>query len=212
MKFLLILFFPVFLLAYSDESYLQSFAESFQKGNFIKSLEILDEWEIFQPSHSNRILGMKAAVLLANGKTKESKSLMDECISNLDSDEISNPLFLEIIRVYYCSLEEFPNDLLVPISFFQLCKHEQPKGLKWKYWLGVGQIVVGILAVPISAGTSSTLIISGTAMVVDAATDALNNKECWEKDLNQRQRIKPEDFPPTNEYEKFPPYSSPSPF
>ena len=57
---------------------------------------------------------------------------------------------------------------------------------------GVGQILVGVLAAPFSAGTSTALILSGTAMVVDAASDALNNKENWERELNDRQRMNPD--------------------
>lgn len=73
-----------------------------------------------------------------------------------------------------------------------LCKQEQPSGLKLKYWFGVGQILVGVLAAPVSAGVSTALILSGTAMVVDAASDALNNKEIWERQLNERHWMNPD--------------------
>jgi hypothetical protein len=73
-----------------------------------------------------------------------------------------------------------------------LCKQEQPGGVKLKYWFGVGQILVGVLAAPFSAGTSTALILSGTAMVVDAASDALNNQENWERELNDRQQMNPD--------------------
>ena len=64
--------------------------------------------------------------------------------------------------------------------------------MKLKYWFGVGQILVGVLAAPFSAGTSTALILSGAAMVVDAASDALNNKDNWERELNERQRLNPD--------------------
>lgn len=192
MRYLFILLFPVFAFTSFDDYYIQSFADHFQRGDFTESLEILERWETLQPPHGNRILGMKAAVYLAQGDLEKSKILMDECVKHFESNEISDPLLLGIITMYYKSLENTSENFLMPIGLFQLCKQGQPKGVKLKYWFGVGQIVVGVLAVPFSAGTSTSLILSGTAMVVDAASDAINNKENWERNLNERQRINPD--------------------
>lgn len=191
MKLLSIFLFPTFIFASFDDYYIQAFSNHFRRGSFSESLEVLEHWEISQPTHRNRILGMKAAVYLARGDLEKSRTLMDQCVKNFKSDEISNPLLLGIIRMYYKSLEDVSENLsLTPIGG-QSCKQEQPKGVKLKYWLGVGQILVGVLAAPFSSGTSTSLILSGTAMLVDAASDALNNKENWERELNERQRINP---------------------
>ncbi|MBI3258995.1 MAG: hypothetical protein HYZ54_05935, partial [Ignavibacteriae bacterium] len=83
----------------------------------------------------------------------------------------------------------------------ELCKHKhkhkrhspkQPKGVRFKYWLGISQIVGGCILMPFNPAAGSALILSGTATTGDAVSDALNNKENWEKDLNDRQRIGPD--------------------
>jgi len=191
-KFFFILFFPVLAFASLDDYYAQSFVDHFRERRFNESLELLEHWETSQPSHRDRILGMKAAVYLAMGDLEKSRTFMDECIQNLELENISDPLLNDIFQMYYRALENTPEDLPAPNGLARLCKHEQPKGIKLKYWFGVGQILVGMLALPFSAGTSTALILSGAAMVVDAASDALTNKENWERDLNERQRINPD--------------------
>ncbi|MGB7979087.1 MAG: hypothetical protein WCF19_08050 [Chlamydiales bacterium] len=97
-----------------------------------------------------------------------------------------------VLQVYHKALPASSVEQVGFIGMARLCKQEQPSGVKLKYWFGVGQILVGVLAAPFSAGTSTALILSGTAMVVDAASDALNNKENWERELNDRQRMNPD--------------------
>jgi hypothetical protein len=92
----------------------------------------------------------------------------------------------------YNAIENIHGELSNSDPLAQICKQSQPKGVKLKYWFGVGQIVIGILAIPFSGGASSALILSGTATVVDAASDALNNQENWDRELNERQKIDPD--------------------
>ena len=72
------------------------------------------------------------------------------------------------------------------------CKGKQPRGTRFQYWVGVAQIVAGCIAAPFSGGTSAILISMGTATVISAASDCLNNIEDWENELNRRQRISPD--------------------
>ena len=190
----ILLVFPTVVFASFDDYYVQSFTDHFRERKFNESLQILDHWKVSQPSHGSRILGMRAAVYLAMGDLEKSKIFMNECIQNLETEKIVDPLLSYVIHMYYKVLENDPEDLSTSNALLlpRLCKHEQPKGIKLKYWFGVGQILVGVLAAPFSGGTSAALILSGTAMVVDAASDALNNQENWEKDLHERQRINPD--------------------
>ncbi len=117
---------------------------------------------------------------------------MDHFIHSLSVEELSDPMMSFVLQVYYKALPASSVEQIGFIGMIRICKQEQPSGVKLKYWFGVGQILVGVLAAPFSAGTSTALILSGTAMIVDAAADALNNKENWESELNDRQRINPD--------------------
>jgi hypothetical protein len=193
LRMFIFLIFPLCIFASPLSSrYGESFVHSFQQGDFLDSLQILDEWGAFEPEQKSKITGMRAAVYLSVGQIEEGTLLMDQFIHSLSAEELSDPMMTFILQVYYKAL---PSSSMEQISFTgmaRLCKQEQPSGVKLKYWFGVGQILVGVLAAPFSAGTSTALILSGTAMVVDAASDALNNKENWERDLNDRQRMNPD--------------------
>ncbi len=201
-KCIFVLLSPMFAFASPDNYYAQPFADSFREGRFNESLQLLERWEASQPSHRDRILGIKAAVYLAMGDLEKSRVLMEECVQNLGIENIADPVLRDIFLMYYKALESpeqnIPNSA-IGLQFTSSqnrlvfpCKHEQPIGLKFKYWFGVGQILAGVLAAPFSAGTSLSLILSGTAIVADAAADALNNKENWERELDDRRRIDPD--------------------
>jgi hypothetical protein len=191
-RYFFILIVPVFAFASFEDSYFQSFICNFQEKKFDESLEILDYLERTQPTRRDRILGMKGAVYLAMGELEKSRMFMDECIQNLMTENVSDPLLDYIFQVYYKALEGSPENFPVFNGVALLCKQEQPSGVKLKYWFGIGQILVGILAAPFSGGASMTLVVSGVVTVVDAASDALNNTENWERELNDRQRINPD--------------------
>lgn len=196
LRMFIFLLFPLFIFASPlSNRYAESFGHFFQQGDFLNSLQILDDWEVFEPEQKSRIMGMRAAVYLSVGKIEEGALLMDQFIHSLSAEELSDPMMNFALEVYYKALPSPSGPSLEQISFVgmaRLCKQEQPSGVKLKYWFGVGQIFVGVLAAPFSAGTSTALILSGTAMVVDAASDALNNKENWERELNERQRMNPD--------------------
>jgi hypothetical protein len=189
---LFVLFLPAIIFSYSDEDYIQSFAHSFQEGKFDEGLLILEEWELSQPLHRGRILGMKAAVYLSMGAREKSKAFMDECLQNLETESAPDPLLEDVIKMYYKALEETTTGLISTNALIGLCNFEQPTGVKLRYWFGIGQMLAGVLAAPFSLGASTALILSGGAMVIDAAADAIDNKHNWERDLDQRQRINPD--------------------
>lgn len=193
LRLFVFLLFPLFMFASPlSGRYAESFMHSFQEGQFLESLQTLDAWEAFEPEQKSKITGMRAAIYLSTGDLERGSLLMDQFIHSLSAEELSDPMMSFVLQVYYKAL---PASSVAQVSFTgmaRLCKQEQPSGVKLKYWFGVSQILVGVLAAPFSAGTSTALILSGTAMVVDAASDALNNKENWERDLNDRQRMNPD--------------------
>lgn len=191
------LIFPMLVFASSEDYYVQSFVDRFQEKEFNKSLQILDHWEISQPFHKSRIGGMKAAVYLAMGDIEKSKYFMSEFIEDMKNSGISDPSLDYVIQLYKKVVEMSVEEEQTPNVFTHLCKSdkskcEQPTGVKLKYWFGVAQILAGIIAAPFSAGASGALILSGTAMTIDAAADALDNKADFERNLNERQRIDPD--------------------
>jgi hypothetical protein len=193
LKFLVFFLFPLFVFGSSlSNQYAESFIYHFRAEKFPESLQILDEWEVFEPEQKNKIIGMKAAVYLSVGDFERGALLMDQFTRSLSIEELSDPMMKFVLQLYY---KAFPSSSIEQIScqgIACLCKLEQPTGVKLKYWFGVGQILVGIVAAPFSVGTSTALILSGAAIVVDAASDALNNKENWERELNDRQRMNPD--------------------
>lgn len=187
------LLFPTLLFATFQDIYTQSFAEKFKDGHFHESLDLLDEWERVQPTDFGRILGMRAAVYLAMGELEKSQSLMSDCIQHLEIDRAADPSLDYMISLFYQALDNDKEISAIPNTLATLCEHsehKQPTGLKIKYWFGIGQIIIGILTAPFNAGTSTALILTGIGTVVDAASDAIDNKTRWERDLNSRQNIR----------------------
>lgn len=192
-KLIPFLLFPLFICASSlSTHYADSLMQRFQEGNFSESLHILEEWETFEPELSNKINGMRAAVYLSVGNFEKGRVFMDQFIQSLSPEECLDPLLGFVLELYYKAFPVFPIECVGVGGMVRLCHQEQPAGVKLKYWFGVGQVLVGILAAPFSAGTSLALVLSGAAMVVDASADALNNKESWERELNERQRTNPD--------------------
>ena len=73
------------------------------------------------------------------------------------AEELSDPMMSFVLQVYHKALPASSVEQVGFIGMARLCKQEQPSGVKLKYWFGVGQILVGVLAAPFSAGTSTAL-------------------------------------------------------
>lgn len=190
LRLLFVLFFPLAIFSSpTNKHYAESLVQHFQKGDFENSLRVLNEWESFAPEQSVKITGMKAAVYLSMGDFQIGKTLMDQFIQELSPEELSDPMMNFILEIYYKTFAKAPAEQVAVQKVTCLCKQEQPTGVKLRYWFGVGQILVGIIAAPFSGGASATLIFSGITTVVDAAGDALDNKANWERDLNDRQQM-----------------------
>jgi hypothetical protein len=68
LKLLAFFLFPLFVFGSPLSSqYVESFIYHFQAEEFPESLQILDDWEVFEPEQKSKIIGMKAAVYLSTG-------------------------------------------------------------------------------------------------------------------------------------------------
>lgn len=195
-KWLLTLFLPSFIFCCTEIEYTTVFAENFRGRDFEKCLEILDEWERTGPSCIGEILGMKAAIYLSLGDLEKSKDFMDRSLECLDSEKFRDSFFSRVIQMYYKALgmgqeaASFFNGLMLS-SVDDPSKFTQPKGVKLRFWFAVGQMLSGLLIAPINPAVGGSLIFSGAVSFVDVAADAIDNKDEWEKGLNERQRINP---------------------
>jgi hypothetical protein len=130
---------------------------------------------------------MRAAVYLSLGELETSKCYMNECLNGLEAEGLDQSSLQRIANIFIQAIH-FPSQDQIT---FCSEKFEQPTGVKIKYCLGVGQIIAGILAIPFSGGISSGLIFSGTSMTIDAVATAIDNKEAWERSLDERRRHYP---------------------
>ncbi|MCB1109868.1 MAG: hypothetical protein KDK64_02715 [Chlamydiia bacterium] len=80
--------------------------------------------------------------------------------------------------------------------------------MKIKYWFGVAQIVAACVVAPFNPPVAGALAISGINTTVQAAGEALDNKENWERNLNERQNMNPDTMVPSQRSSYLKPYSS----
>jgi hypothetical protein len=204
--FILFAFIPLMLFANTDNEYAKDFAANLSAKNFEECHQILIEWELDNPSVFPELKALKAALSLAEGDLEKSLQLFDQSLEELRFQGMEEETIQFMQRWYEKAVEFGPNEPSVNEYFSKLqgnslpiflCKNKQPKGVQFKYWFGVAQIVTGCLVAPFSAGAGGTLILTGVSTVASATADSLNNMEEWEKNLNERQRINPDNLPPT---------------
>ena len=68
--------------------------------------------------------------------------------------------------------------------------------MKVKYWFGIAQIVAACFVAPFNPPAAGALALSGINTTAQAAGEALDNKEQWKQNLNERQRMTPNNVPP----------------
>ena len=100
----------------------------------------------------------------------------------------------EYIREYYANIWSFSStgaDL--PSynrnhSYIRLCKADQPKSLKFSYWLGVAQVLAACIIAPFNPPVAGTLALNGINMAVQAGCEAHKNMEQWEQEQGAQRR------------------------
>lgn len=195
--FLFFIFSPFLLFADLREDYVELFGENFNVQEIQQCNDILDDWEKNIPEDYGILEGLRATILLSEGKLNESNMKMEKALLIM-GESFMSPKTAALIREYFLKAQEFDDDHYVSTSsnssfYIELCNNKQPRGVKFRYWFGVAQIVAGCITAPFSAGTSIALVTAGTATLGSAVGDSLDNKDRWEEDLNHRQKIAPKD-------------------
>lgn len=196
---LFVFFFCSFGIAFSSEissQYLEEISQVFLERKFENCFEILDQWEEEQPHLLGTIAGIRSAVYLSMGDLEGCLSLKDKAFSYLKSQGNSEDFLCLIENAYRLA---FSSEILQLISssrtipIFRLCKEDsQPTSIKLKYWFGVAEIVIGCLAMPFSPAIGTSLVISGMGVAIDASSDAIGNKEEWERRLREKSSLEEE--------------------
>lgn len=165
---------------------------------------VLDEWESYEPQASPTIHGLRATVVLMEGDVIKSKLMMEEALASLEGTTLSSES-ADTIRGFYTQALHFASydEDLELVSYLGgssamvvLCKGKQPKGVKVKYWFGIAQIVAAVVVAPFNPPAAGALALSGLNTTIQAAGDAMDNKEEWERNLNDRQHMGPDSMPP----------------
>lgn len=184
-------------------SYIEKMAQCLQEADVAKGREVLERWYAECPEDIPYITGMHATLYLMDGEIDQSKYVMQKACAQLSQINFPKELLDTIIELFI-SLPDDKMDHTLTVEnplipgMVQLIKDKvkQPRGVKFKFWIGVAQVVGGCLAMPFNPVAGGALIGAGASCVIDATSDALDNKEKWEQDLNDRQRITPENFDP----------------
>ena len=168
---------------------------SCNRPEFQECLEVLDILEHQENPPIAVILNLKAAVFLSLGDIVNGRRLLENGIEYLGLHGSSQDMLDKLKYIHHEFLDNELFEQILSVSENSLLvklasdTFEQPRGVKIRYWLGLAQIIAGIAIVPFSGGISSGLILSGIGMAGSACADALDNKDNWERNLNQRQRI-----------------------
>lgn len=192
MKYLFLFFlFPFFLSAEINQDFSEAFSKYMFEQDFDRCDEILFEWKLYNTLPHSSYEMLKACLCFARGEIEEGKrifhknieaipdSFLDFLINLIENDP---PEFSEITEV--CSFN----------GFTHLCKKTQPRRIKVVYWLGVTKIVAGCIAMPFNPTVGMNLIGAGITAVTVVSAEALDNKDEWEKNLNDRQKMTPNEI------------------
>lgn len=200
LKYIMIVFiFPLVLCADINKEYSELFSKKLKVLDIIDCKNVLDDWERNVPLMHITIEGLRACLVLVEGNIWKSYSMMEDVLTELEGNHFSTEI-ADSIRDLYMKAWNFFSSEKSLISFTHeyaqilLCKNNQPKGVKVKYWFGVAQLVAACLVAPFNPPTAAALALSGLNTTAQAVGEALDNKDEWERNLTNRQRINPENI------------------
>lgn len=190
-RFIFLIIFSFQAFAFDFIAGIEEFSNLLNTNKLDDCLELLDNFESKNAISKGVIQGLRSSVFLAKFDFIQSKKCLEESVCFLAEegfekkviDELEH-LIINISSEISLNQYDFENHIKLIGDEFQ-----QPKGVKIRYWFGIAQIAAGMLLVPFSSGISTSLILSGVGMTASAAADAVDNKEYWEKNLNERQNI-----------------------
>jgi hypothetical protein len=212
-----LLLFPMLAFSYNFNDFfpgntisghLDELAQCLVEKNVQEGFDVLNRWYEKSPQDVAYINGMCATLYLMDGQLKKSKEIMQTACAQLSQTSFPKELLDTIIELFI----SLPNDTIdntyevensLASGRLHLCKRKQSKGIRFKFWVGVAQVVGGCIMMPFNPVAGGALIGAGASCVIDATSDALDNKERWEQELNDRQGITPENFDPEAEPSSF---------
>lgn len=183
---------PFCIFSGESENYLNEVSFFINNGNIPECLRVISDWEITSPQDQHQIDGIKGSVYISIGDLEGGMGLMAKFIEDLSVEERNDPLINSMIGCYYNGVAVGLTLNTDGMNNYQQCRYKQPTGVKVRYWCGLGQVLTGMLVTPFNPAAGSALIASGSAMLFDASCDALDNKDRWKRELQERQRTNPD--------------------
>lgn len=196
-KIFFLMLLPFLLFGRANDDIFTIFAKSLTEKNVEECHQVLDEWQSYEPTMGPTILALRASVLLLEGNIILSAKMMDEALSTLERTTLPIEAAEMIRNLYRQTLNfmSFDEMSASPCGLFGapilLCKVEQPTGVKLQYWFGVAQILTACVVAPFNPPVAGALALSGITTTIQASAQALDNKNEWERNLNERQRANP---------------------
>jgi len=176
----------------------EQFADALNDSNFPKCEEVISQWEYTGELTQDEFQALRASVLLCKGEIEEGSLILRDALSTVSHSSLLDAIKKILIRSKGPCLEPAKSLNFTMDGLIKLCKShdkgdkvKQPRGVKLRYWFGVGQIVAGCIIAPFSGGLGGGLIATGVATVVDAGADAMDNKDAFEENLRNRQKMDP---------------------
>ncbi len=200
---LMILILPSIVCASTNEEYSGLFAKKLEAYDVYGCRQVLEQWEDEKPEMKFIIDGLQASLVLVEGNLCESYEIMKDSLEVLEGSVLPSDK-TAFIRDLYLQVWKFNShedsqslsiSNMVSLTGLYLCdgeKVDQPTGLKLKYWFGIAQLVAACVVAPFNPPAAGALALSGLNTTVQAASEALDNKREWERNLDDRQRITPE--------------------
>jgi len=192
-RYVFVIFLSCFVWGSLNQKHSDLFAKHLTEQDYENCYQVLDDWKTYGSLDRVQQMGLYACVMLSQGDILEGKELLSRSLSMISPDFISNDLKQKLLSML--NENAFVSAAKLPSSSdnISLCKRTQPKGVCFRYWLGVSQVVAGCLVMPFSPATGSTLIASGVTTVAHAAADCMDNKERMERHREEMNKKHPRD-------------------
>jgi hypothetical protein len=169
--------------AHDQEIIFEKIAGGFLEENPKEIYFWLNHWSREFPERDIESQLVQSFVISALGWEKEGKDLFFQNIEMLRTEGRYSKEQIDFICDLYSAMADLEQD----DSHILLCKHKkepyQPFGLRMKYWLGAGALVLSVITLPFSPPTSAFLFGTGVSTLVDAVPNLLENKIKHDKGL-----------------------------
>jgi len=183
---------PALIFANTSQEFAEMFAEKLKIQDTLSCYDILEDWERshvedFNHAEYFHLKALRASVLMSEGKLEESCAMMSNALIHFEESEISSENIALIGSIYRMIWKFVEKTTILEKPVIILCSDSTspgyvvPSGTQVKYVTGSAMIIGGIILEAPSGGLSTGLIISGGVLCIDALTDAINDKEKYDR-------------------------------